>query len=254
MPQSVNSGGSAVFTAVPLVGFVVDEWRVNSVAVQSGRTNYILEDVTGDSTVQVTFKLADSDGDGIEDSWEMQHFGDIAAQDATGDPDGDGIVNGEEANREFNPTVFDSPARKPDALIGVSPRELIGGGRFDWYASGQAITTTAGPLRSRIAYVQIRNAGRVSDTLRLRGDGADAGFRVRYFLVSGANVVNVTNPMTSGSLLLRNVQPGARRVLKVVVVPLAGTAAGASQGLYVDVWSDVEKKARDSVFLKVDVQ
>ena len=109
------------------------------------------------------------------------------------------ITNGEEANREFDPTVFDSPTRKPDALIGLSPRKLSGGGRFDWYASGQAITTTAGPLRSRIGYVQIRNAGRVSDTLRLRGDGADAGFRIRYFLVSGANVVNVTNPMTSGS-------------------------------------------------------
>ena len=84
--------------------------------------------------------------------------------------------------------------------------------------------------------------------------GASTHVHSRYFLVSGANVVNVTNPMTSGSLLLRNVQPGARRVLKVVVVPLAGTAAGASQGLYVDVWSDVEKEARDSVFLKVDVQ
>jgi hypothetical protein len=37
--------------------------------------------------------LADSDGDGLPDAWEIEHFGNLAAQDGNGDPDGDGLSN-----------------------------------------------------------------------------------------------------------------------------------------------------------------
>jgi hypothetical protein len=37
----------------------------------------------------------DSDGDGLPDAWELEHFGSLA-QTASGDPDGDGFTNEQE--------------------------------------------------------------------------------------------------------------------------------------------------------------
>ena len=35
--------------------------------------------------------VADTDGDGLPDYWELQNFGDLATTDGTGDQDGDGL-------------------------------------------------------------------------------------------------------------------------------------------------------------------
>ena len=47
----------------------------------------------------------DTDGDGLEDSWEMTHFGDLTSQDGNGDPDGDGYFNQEEHDLGLDPNV-----------------------------------------------------------------------------------------------------------------------------------------------------
>ena len=41
------------------------------------------------------FELSDGDvdNDGLDDAWEIIHFGDITSQDGSGDPDGDGLDN-----------------------------------------------------------------------------------------------------------------------------------------------------------------
>lgn len=46
----------------------------------------------------------DTDADGLDDSWELQHFVDLA-QDASGDPDGDGYSNLEEQNFGLDPNL-----------------------------------------------------------------------------------------------------------------------------------------------------
>jgi hypothetical protein len=46
---------------------------------------------------------ADSDGDGLADSWELQYFGGLT-QGAGGDPDGDGLTNLQEYRQGRNPT------------------------------------------------------------------------------------------------------------------------------------------------------
>lgn len=46
---------------------------------------------------------ADTDGDGLADLWEIQHFGNLSAS-ATGDPDGDGVDNLREYRAGTNPT------------------------------------------------------------------------------------------------------------------------------------------------------
>jgi hypothetical protein len=57
-----------------------------------------------------TVGVADSDGDGLLDSWELQYFGNLN-QTAGGDPDGDGLTNLTEFQQGRNPTkgsVFDN--------------------------------------------------------------------------------------------------------------------------------------------------
>ena len=51
----VNYGDDQVFTAIPDAGYVVTEWFVDSVSVQTGGTTYTLTDVTGAHTVHVQF-------------------------------------------------------------------------------------------------------------------------------------------------------------------------------------------------------
>jgi hypothetical protein len=50
----------------------------------------------------------DQDGDGLLDSWEVQYFGSIEVQNATGDPDEDGLPNATEFVVSGNPVEADS--------------------------------------------------------------------------------------------------------------------------------------------------
>lgn len=51
---------------------------------------------------------ADSDGDGMPDSWEMQYGFDPFVDDASGDADGDGLTNGEEFALGTDPLLVDT--------------------------------------------------------------------------------------------------------------------------------------------------
>lgn len=51
--------------------------------------------------------LTDTDADGMDDDWEIHHFGDLSQID-TGDFDSDEMTNGEEYLYQFNPTFKDS--------------------------------------------------------------------------------------------------------------------------------------------------
>ena len=53
------------------------------------------------------YELDDSDADGMSDSWEMDHFGDLSAQ-AEDDPEADGLTNLEESLYGSLPTETDS--------------------------------------------------------------------------------------------------------------------------------------------------
>ncbi len=50
----------------------------------------------------------DIDRDGLVDSWEVAHFGDISSQSGSDDYDGDGLTNDQEENLGTDPTLADS--------------------------------------------------------------------------------------------------------------------------------------------------
>jgi large repetitive protein len=51
---------------------------------------------------------ADNDGDGLQDEWELSFFVSLAQEDATGDPDSDGLTNLQEQELGTDPTREDS--------------------------------------------------------------------------------------------------------------------------------------------------
>jgi hypothetical protein len=67
--------------------------------------------------------LADSDGDGLPDPWELDNFGNLA-QTTTGDSDSDGAINFQEMQRNANPGATDTDG--------------------DGYSDGTEVTTTFG--------------------------------------------------------------------------------------------------------------
>ena len=56
-PQVVSNGGSISFSATPNGGYAVDQWLVNGVLAQTGSTGFVLNNVTSDETVKVTFAV-----------------------------------------------------------------------------------------------------------------------------------------------------------------------------------------------------
>ena len=97
-------------------------------------------DALGDNFVNAGGKLIiagpnpDSDGDGLLDSWELLHFGDLA-QTGDGDFDGDGSRNAQEELAATDPTDAAS-------VFSLFISEVVGGGnspalQFSWPSSTQ---------------------------------------------------------------------------------------------------------------------
>jgi len=71
------------------------------------------------TTFVIAGDLIDSDGDGIDDSWEIQWFGDLGTADATSDFDGDGLSDLTEFQLQglgLNPTMTDGTVPVGGAL------------------------------------------------------------------------------------------------------------------------------------------
>lgn len=90
--------GQAIFTWTPAVG-------------QAGRHEFQVvasdgELATSRTVTIVVNPLTDTDGDGLLDSWEIEHFGDLS-RDGTGDFDGDGISDFQEHENGTNPSIPD---------------------------------------------------------------------------------------------------------------------------------------------------
>jgi hypothetical protein len=67
----------------------------------------------------------DSDGDGLKDSWEILHFGDVVAQDGFSNADGDLVNNRQEALLATNPTLKQTNGIRDDGFADQDGDNII---------------------------------------------------------------------------------------------------------------------------------
>jgi hypothetical protein len=87
---------------------VITSWSSTGIVVQAPAgvtTGQVIVNVNGSASNGLTFTVgpADSDGDGLPDWWELQHFGNLN-QGANSDYDNDGLTNIQEYKQGRNPT------------------------------------------------------------------------------------------------------------------------------------------------------
>lgn len=87
---------------------------------QAGRyvVNFIASDGELSASLPVgmqIFRQGDSDGDGMDDAWEQEHFGNLD-RDGAGDFDGDGVSDLDEFNSRTDPKVADATPLPPQLL------------------------------------------------------------------------------------------------------------------------------------------
>ncbi|WP_394239315.1 hypothetical protein, partial [Pseudomonas anguilliseptica] len=99
--------GNGIFNWAPLQG-------------QAGR--YVVNFKASDGLLETSlpvgiqvFRQGDSDGDGMDDDWELEHFGNLD-RDGAGDFDGDGVSDLDEFNNRTNPKVVDATPLPPQLL------------------------------------------------------------------------------------------------------------------------------------------
>jgi Ca2+-binding RTX toxin-like protein len=102
-----SGNGRGTFNWLPLVG-------------QAGRYVVAFKATDGLLTTSLpvgiqVFRQGDSDGDGMDDDWEVEHFGTLD-RDGTGDFDGDGVLDLDEFISRTDPKVADATPLPPQLL------------------------------------------------------------------------------------------------------------------------------------------
>jgi hypothetical protein len=129
------------FNDLDIIGAIGETLLLNEVSIDDeGQYAVVLTNPSGSLTSAPALLMIDTDRDGLGDSWEQAHFGNLA-QSSTGDSDGDGVSNGTEFQDGTNPTDSTS-ALFGLTLISDGGHVTVTPGRFR-FSSGEMVTLRA---------------------------------------------------------------------------------------------------------------
>jgi hypothetical protein len=111
----------------------------------------------------------DTDGDGLNDTCEQQYFGNLTAQNATGDPDGDGLTNGQECALGTDPTNADTDGDGTPDNLDPFPTDPTRGGPSSTTTSTSRSSTSSSTSRSS----STTGGGGDDDKVESLGDAID---------------------------------------------------------------------------------
>lgn len=128
---------------VPIVGATGDSLVLpNLPLVNSTNFSVVISNYSGSITSTPVALLADSNGNGIPDWWEMEYFGNLN-QTADGDYDGDGVDNLDEYLEGTNPNNANS--YDPRLYLQGFHGNIVPSPDQPYYTMGQVVTLTAVP-------------------------------------------------------------------------------------------------------------
>jgi hypothetical protein len=100
---------------------------------------------------------------------------------------------------------------RPDAWIKVSGAKYFKGNNvYNTTGGSQAVCC------AKTYVIAIQNDGTRTDSFRIRGDGAKSGFGVKYLAGATGNT-SITYDVTHGTYAVRNLPPGEKRYLRLVL-------------------------------------
>lgn len=131
-----------------LTGLTISTSRTDSAALPLPLDDQTGSDTAGPGTaftVTPPPNPDDTDGDLLNDTWEQQYFGNITAQNATGDPDGDGLTNGQEEALGTDPTKADTDGDGVNDKDDPFPTDPTRGGTASGTSSTSSTSSTRPP-------------------------------------------------------------------------------------------------------------
>lgn len=130
-----------LFNSSAISGATGDALVLTNVSTTNqGVYSVTVSNVSGSTNSSNANLYIDADGDGLPDSWELAHFGNLS-QTATGDPDGDGVSNLQEFLDGTDPTNALSVLYRISLIndggnVAILPNQAS-------YTKGQVVTLTA---------------------------------------------------------------------------------------------------------------
>jgi hypothetical protein len=154
-------------------------------------------------------------------------------------------------NRDLTVTArFIPRVYRPDAQIRAPGKGFVGQNRYSADGGGQRVWANAPRGSRRTFVVKMVNDGNTADSFRIRAGGDHGPFHVRYLAGASGNT-GITGNVIGGTYETNVVQPGASRLIRLVVEPSRKARPGAKWTWRIAVSSGSSPLVRDVVLARV---
>lgn len=145
-----------------------------------------------------------------------------------------------------------SVAYKPDGLVALSNTASAYKGSKVYNTTGTNQTVAASVKRGsqRAFFIKVRNDGKATDSLRIKGCGSGDGQSVTYVTGVSGSGTSITTKVVGGSYQFANVTPGAVRTFRAIV-KVGAAAKLTTRTCAVTVSSAGRTDGKDTVKFKV---